>query len=88
MIVVMEDVKLPDLSQIRSGERRSKKLPPQSSAEDTSNWDDRAFSAPVIEIDREFLFSHRPDEYIAIDPYMEQERVKSTITTEKKAKQH
>jgi hypothetical protein len=86
MIVVMEDVKLPDLSQIRSGGRRTKKLPPQVSAEDTSNWDDRAFSAPIIEIDREFLFSHDPSRYLPNDPYLEQERVKSTVTIKKKAK--
>lgn len=86
MIIVMEDVKLPDLSELRDNKRRSKKLPPQKSAQDTSNWDDRAFSAPIIEIDREFLFSHSPDDYIPEDPYLEQERAKPAYRGKKKAK--
>ena len=84
MIVVMEDTKLPDLSKLRSGRRSAKQLPPQTSAQDTSNWDDRAFSAPIIEVDREFLFSHRPDQYFPDDPYLEQERAKATRSAKKK----
>lgn len=71
----MEEVKLPDLSRVRDTRRRSKKLPPQESATDTSNWEDRAFSAP--ETDRQFEMSNPyTDEWIP-NPLLEQERVKS-----------
>lgn len=41
----MDDVKLPDLSNIR-GLGGKRELPPQASAEDTSNWDNRAIALP------------------------------------------
>ncbi|MEK7059691.1 MAG: hypothetical protein AAB971_02965 [Patescibacteria group bacterium] len=74
----MDDMKLPDLSELRSSRKRSKKLPPQTSAEDTSNWDDRAFSAPIIEVDREFLFKTVPIQ-VPFDPYDEQEYVRKVL---------
>lgn len=78
MIKTMDDIKLPDLSELRSGRKRSKKLPPQTSAEDTSNWDDRAFSAPIIDVDREFLFKVAPIQ-VPFDPYDEQEYVRKVL---------
>lgn len=41
----MEDVKLPDLSKVRGSDTK-RELPPQASAEDTSNWDNRAIALP------------------------------------------
>jgi hypothetical protein len=76
----MDDAKLPDLSRLRDVHNEPKKLPPQTSAEDTSNWDDRAFSAPHIEVNREVVFEI-PDvtELVVANPLLEQERVKSVI---------
>jgi hypothetical protein len=34
----MDDAKLPDLSKLKGIKERLKKLPPQESASDTSNW--------------------------------------------------
>ena len=79
MIKTMDDIKLPDLSELRRGRKRTKKLPPQTSAEDTSNWDDRAFSAPLIEVDREFLFQLAPIKNFPVNPYDEQEDVKAFL---------
>ena len=62
MIVMMDDIKLPDLSGVREGRKQPLKLPPQKSAQDTSNWDDRAFSAPLIDVERELMFSHDPSQ--------------------------
>lgn len=78
MIKTMDDIKLPDLNELRSGRKRSNKLPPQTSAEDTSNWDDRAFSAPLIDVDRKFLFKTVPIQ-VPFDPYEEQESVKAFL---------
>lgn len=77
----MDDVKLPDLSRLRDVHDEPKELPPQTSAEDTSNWDDRAFSAPNIEVARDIIFdipTVETDEVVA-NPLLEQERVKSVI---------
>ena len=41
----MNDVKLPDLSKVRGSDDK-RELPPQASAEDTSNWDNRAIALP------------------------------------------
>lgn len=86
MILVMEDIKLPDLSKLRDGRKRSKKLPTQTSPQDTSNWDDRAFSAPSVSVDRELMFrlDNLEDVYIAENPLLEQERAKSIIRKKKK----
>ena len=45
----MENVKLPDLSRLKGVKKRLKTLPPQESATDTSNWENRNVSAPVID---------------------------------------
>ena len=45
----MEDVKLPDLSKLRSVKKRLKDLPKQKSATDTSNWENRADTAPYVD---------------------------------------
>jgi len=50
----MKDVKLPDLSKLKSVKKRLEKLPPQISAEDTSNWENRNISAPSIKAPRRF----------------------------------
>lgn len=41
----MEDVNLPDVNKVR-GSTDKRVLPPQASAEDTSNWDNRAIALP------------------------------------------
>ncbi len=50
----MKDVKLPDLSKLKTVKKRLKKLPSQTSAEDTSNWEDRNIAAPSIKAPRQF----------------------------------
>lgn len=41
----MEDVNLPDVNKVR-GSSDKRELPPQTSAQDTSNWDNRAIALP------------------------------------------
>jgi hypothetical protein len=91
----MDDGKLPDLSRVRNdlSKRRVRdnlptltQLPAQESAEDTSNWDDRTFSVPSIEVERELLFEIPPIEEAPNNPYLEQERVKSAIRAKKNSK--
>jgi len=81
----MEEVKLPDLSRVRDARRRSKKLPPQESATDTSNWEDRAFSAPNTE--RQFEMIPPLAEDVVVNPLLEQERIKAEARS-KKTKKH
>jgi len=81
----VEDVKLPDLSRVRDAKQRSKVLPPQKSATDTSNWDDRHISAPSIDIERDFHFI-MPEEMPPINPYLLQEAVKTLYRTQKAPK--
>jgi len=50
----MNDVKLPDLTKLKNVKKRLKKLPPQISAEDTSNWDKRNISSPTSKKPRQF----------------------------------
>lgn len=63
----MDDVKLPDLNRIDDVKKRLKKLPPQESATDTSNWEERGISIPVIDVKtkkttvREFEFLRNKD---------------------------
>lgn len=47
----MENIKLPDLSRLKDVKKRLKSLPPQESAVDTSNWEDRNVSAPMVDIE-------------------------------------
>ncbi len=76
----MDDVKLPDLSRVRGNKQAPKQLPPQKSATDTSNWENRNFSAPTIAIDREFEFVADEPEPIA-NPYLLQEARKRKYST-------
>jgi len=73
----MDDTRLPDLDRIRDGKEQNKQLPSQNSADDTSNWDDRAFSAPDIRGERKVVLSVPPVEGIINNPYLEQQRIKS-----------
>lgn len=47
----MDNVKLPDLSRLKGVKKRLEALPPQESATDTSNWENRNVSAPVIDVE-------------------------------------
>jgi hypothetical protein len=76
----MEDVQLPDLSKTRESDKRE--LPPQTSAEDTSNWDNRAIALPDAHSRHAvFITNKTPDLAVDLDltvnPYIEQERLKS-----------
>jgi len=46
----MDDVKLPDLARLDAVKKRIEKLPPQESANDTSNWEQRGISVPVMDV--------------------------------------
>lgn len=85
MIKGMDDVKLPDLSVIRYGQKRDEALPPQRSAEDTANWDDRAFTTPNISSVREFIFDTPPIDVSDVipNPLLKQGRNKSAIREKK-----
>lgn len=76
----MEDVNLPDLSRIRSSDDK-RELPPQTSAEDTSNWDSRAIALPDPKRSAaQFITTEDSDVGIALDienPYLAQERLSS-----------
>lgn len=76
----MEDVTLPDVNKVRgSGDKRE--LPPQMSAEDTSNWDSRAIALPDPKRSAaQFIMSDDSDAGIVLEienPYLEQERISS-----------
>lgn len=47
----MDRVKLPDLDRLRGVKDRMKELPPQESATDTSNWENRNISGSVMDTD-------------------------------------
>lgn len=77
----MDDIKLPDLSNIRDSSDK-RELPPQASAEDTSNWDNRAIALPDPKryAAQFILDGDDSDGVIALaieNPYLEQERLKS-----------
>lgn len=65
----MEDVKLPDLSKLRSVKKRLKDLPSQKSVTDTSNWENRTDTAPYTDKvtkkrkdrDIEYILNSAPD---------------------------
>lgn len=76
----MEDIKLPDLSRIRGTKQDITKLPPQKSAVDTSNWENRNFSAPTLITEREFEFIVDEPEPI-LNPYLLQEARKEKYPT-------
>ncbi len=76
----MKDVGLPDLAKVRgAGDKRE--LPPQASAEDTSNWDDRAITLPNPHRYAVPITTDIPqgpiDGSMLVNPYVEQERLKS-----------
>ncbi len=78
----MKDVKLPDLNKVR-GSANNRELPPQASAEDTSNWDNRAIALPDPKrSSAQFIMNDLGennviDESMLTNPYLEQERLKS-----------
>lgn len=45
----MENVKLSDIKRLKAVKQRLKKLPPQKSATDTSNWENRDVSAVTFD---------------------------------------
>lgn len=48
----MDSTKLPDLNRLNRMKKRIASLPPQSSASDTTNWEGRNVSAPIIDLDK------------------------------------
>ncbi len=48
----MDSTTLPDLNRLNRMKKRIASLPPQSSALDTSNWEGRNVSAPMIDLDK------------------------------------
>lgn len=82
----MDDTKLPDLTEIRSGNLRDKELPLQKSPKDTSNWDERAFMAPTTDATREMVFRGPATDGIEPNPYLEQERLKAKYRKKKPQK--
>lgn len=78
----MDDVNLPDVTKVRdSGDNRE--LPPQVSADDTSNWDTRAIALPDPKRSAaQFIMSDNADTDIDIvlqieNPYLAQEQISS-----------
>lgn len=85
----MDDAKLPDLNRLRDNHEPKPAIPPQSSAQDTSNWEDRAFSTPEDTVNRELTFVMQDDDSNSIpspvvNPYLEQERFKAENRSKKK----
>ena len=78
----MEDVNLPDVNKVRGSDDK-RELPPQMSAEDTSNWDDRAIALPDPKRSAaQFIMSDDSDADIGIvleieNPYLAQEQISS-----------
>lgn len=77
----MEDVNLPDVSKVR-GSSDTRVLPPQISAEDTSNWDNRAIALPDPKRSAaQFIMNdYGSDDGLILqieNPYLKQERVTS-----------
>lgn len=63
-------------------------IPPQKSPQDTSNWDDKAFTTPLD--DREVIFkrlrTHVDLHTEIVNPYLEQEQRKASKRTKKRSK--
>lgn len=78
---------MPDLSRIRDAKQRSKPLPPQKSATDTSNWDSRQISAPTLVTGRSFSFILPKTPLQEINPYLLQEARKAQTRAKKTSKQ-
>lgn len=64
----MDNTKLPDLDRLRNVKKNLAQLPPQESARDTSNWEDRNFSAPTLDTERRFEFYRDDESDIVLDP--------------------
>lgn len=47
----MSNIKLPDLDKLDAVKERMKDLPTQESAVDTSNWEGREITAPVVDVE-------------------------------------
>ncbi len=76
----MDDINLPDVNKVR-GSSDERELPPQASAEDTSNWDNRAIALPdPTRSAAQFIMSDASDAGLVLDienPYLAQERLSS-----------
>lgn len=64
----MDSTKLPDLNRLNRMKKRIASLPPQSSALDTSNWEGRNVSAPIIDLDKKIKSRRNLDFLIATEP--------------------
>lgn len=77
----MKDVNLPDVNKVRGSGDSRKLPPPQASAEDTSNWDNRAIALPDPKrSSAQFIMSEESDIAAILpieNPYLKQERLKS-----------
>lgn len=76
----MDDVNLPDVNKVR-GSSDERELPPQKSAEDTSNWDNRAIALPdPNRSEAQFILADDSGVGYILNienPYLEQERLSS-----------
>ena len=76
----MDDVNLPDVSKVR-GPKDKRELPPQASAEDTTNWDNRAIALPDPKRSAaQFITGEESDTGLILDienPYLKQKRFSS-----------
>lgn len=75
----MDDMNLPDVNRVRN-QSDKRDLPPQASAEDTSNWDNRTIALPDPRRKQADFLKARLGEGMMIDPrnpYLEQERLTS-----------
>lgn len=76
----MDDVNLPDVNKVR-GSSDERELPPQASAEDTSNWDNRAIALPdPTRSQAQFIMGDNSELGMILgieNPYLAQERISS-----------
>lgn len=76
----MEDINLPDVNRVRNSNDK-RVLLPQSSAEDTSNWDNRAIALPdPTRSQAQFMMGDNSNLGMILgteNPYLAQERTPS-----------
>lgn len=76
----MEDINLPDVNRVRNSNDK-RVLPPQASAEDTSNWDNRAIALPdPARSQAQFMMEDNSKLGMILgaeNPYLAQERISS-----------
>lgn len=76
----MEDINLPDVNRVRNSSDK-RVLPPQASAEDTSNWDNRAIALPdPTRSQAQFIMDDNSNLGMLLgteNPYLAQERISS-----------